>query len=66
MQESKETYMFQSSNADQNFTTETKSQSQIPDYALDREELLRIRDLKLLTSDRDYIFFALRLIIRRN
>jgi hypothetical protein len=30
-------------------------------YVLDREELLRIRDLKLLTSDRDYIFFALQL-----
>lgn len=30
-------------------------------YMLDREELLRIRDLKLLTSDRDYVFFALQL-----
>lgn len=30
-------------------------------YVLDREELLRTRDLKLLTSDRDYIFFALQL-----
>jgi len=30
-------------------------------YSLDREELLRIRDLKLLTSDRDYIFFALQI-----
>ncbi|MEP1079482.1 hypothetical protein NDI52_29165 [Leptolyngbya sp. PL-A3] len=30
-------------------------------YVLDREELFRIRDLKLLTSDRDYIFFALQL-----
>jgi hypothetical protein len=30
-------------------------------YTLDREELLRIRNLKLLTSDRDYIFFALQL-----
>jgi len=30
-------------------------------YALDREELLCIRGLKLLTSDRDYIFFALQL-----
>lgn len=30
-------------------------------YSLDREELLRIRNLKLLTSDRDYIFFALQL-----
>lgn len=28
---------------------------------LDREELFRIRDLKLLTSDLDYIFFALQL-----
>lgn len=28
-------------------------------YFLDREELLRIRGLKLLTSDRDYVFFAL-------
>ncbi len=26
-------------------------------YTLDREELLRIRELKLLTSDRDYIFW---------
>jgi hypothetical protein len=30
-------------------------------YVIDREELFRIRDLKLLTSDRDYIFFALQL-----
>jgi hypothetical protein len=30
-------------------------------YTLNREELFRIRDLKLLTSDRDYIFFALQL-----
>lgn len=30
-------------------------------YSLNREELLRIRDLKLLTSDRDYIFFALQI-----
>ncbi|WNZ47370.1 hypothetical protein Q2T42_05920 [Leptolyngbya boryana CZ1] len=28
-------------------------------YPLDRDELLRIRSLKLLTSDRDYVFFAL-------
>lgn len=28
-------------------------------YSLDRDELLRIRTLKLLTSDRDYVFFAL-------
>jgi hypothetical protein len=32
-----------------------------PDYRLDREELLRIRNLKLLTSDRDYVFFALQI-----
>ena len=30
-------------------------------YCLDREELLRIRELKLLTSDRDYLFFALQI-----
>ncbi|MBD1847873.1 hypothetical protein H6F89_31735 [Cyanobacteria bacterium FACHB-63] len=30
-------------------------------YALDREELLRIRSIKLLTSDRDYVFFALQI-----
>lgn len=30
-------------------------------YMLDRDELLRIRDLKLLTSDRDYVFFALQI-----
>lgn len=30
-------------------------------YCLDRDELLRIRDLKLLTSDRDYVFFALQI-----
>ncbi|WP_088889889.1 hypothetical protein [Leptolyngbya ohadii] len=30
-------------------------------YSLNRDELLRIRDLKLLTSDRDYVFFALQL-----
>jgi len=30
-------------------------------YLLDREELFRIRQLKLLTSDRDYIFFALQI-----
>jgi hypothetical protein len=28
-------------------------------YWIDRDELLRIRNLKLLTSDRDYVFFAL-------
>lgn len=30
-------------------------------YELDREELLRVRDMKLLTSDRDYVFFALQI-----
>ncbi|MBW4491236.1 MAG: hypothetical protein KME12_26065 [Trichocoleus desertorum ATA4-8-CV12] len=30
-------------------------------YIVDREELLRIRNLKLLSSDRDYIFFALQI-----
>ena len=30
-------------------------------YLLDREELLRIRQMKLLTSDRDYLFFALQI-----
>lgn len=30
-------------------------------YLLNREELLRVRELKLLTSDRDYIFFALQI-----
>ena len=30
-------------------------------YPLDREELLRIREMKLLTSDRDYVFFALQI-----
>jgi hypothetical protein len=28
-------------------------------YPVDRDELLRIRSLKLLTSARDYVFFAL-------
>ncbi|MBD1847840.1 hypothetical protein H6F89_31555 [Cyanobacteria bacterium FACHB-63] len=28
-------------------------------YSLDRDELLWIRSLKLLTSNRDYVFFAL-------
>ena len=31
------------------------------DYQIDREELLRIRQMKLLTSDRDYVFFALQI-----
>jgi hypothetical protein len=30
-------------------------------YLLNREELLRLRNLKLLTSDRDYVFFALQI-----
>ncbi len=30
-------------------------------YLLTYEELLRIRTLKLLTSDRDYVFFALQI-----
>lgn len=32
-----------------------------PCYSLDRDELLRIRQLKLLTSDRDYVFFTLQI-----
>ncbi|MBD1821573.1 hypothetical protein H6F51_03495 [Cyanobacteria bacterium FACHB-DQ100] len=28
-------------------------------YLVDRDELLRIRSLRLLTSGRDYVFFAL-------
>lgn len=30
-------------------------------YSLDREELLRMRNIRLLTSDRDYVFFALQI-----
>ena len=30
-------------------------------YLLDREEVLRVRNLKLVTNDRDYIFFALQI-----
>ncbi|MBD3881714.1 hypothetical protein IFO70_08100 [Phormidium tenue FACHB-886] len=30
-------------------------------YLLDREELLSLRERKLLTSDRDYVFFALQI-----
>jgi len=30
-------------------------------YLIDREELLRIRQIKLLTNDRDYVFFALQI-----
>lgn len=37
------------------------STTQQTGYWLDREELLRIRDRKLLTSDRDYLFFALQI-----
>lgn len=37
--------------------TQTTSNS----YPLDRDELLRIREMKLLTSDRDYLFFALQI-----
>ena len=35
--------------------------STAPGYSLDREELIRIRTLKLLTSNRDYVFFALQI-----
>lgn len=41
--------------------TQQASVSSIAGYLLDREELIRIRSLKLLTSDRDYIFFALQI-----
>ncbi|HEY9630550.1 MAG TPA: hypothetical protein V6C84_24910 [Coleofasciculaceae cyanobacterium] len=30
-------------------------------YCLDRDELMHIRQRKLLTSDRDYLFFALQI-----
>lgn len=30
-------------------------------YWLDREELMKIRDRKLLSSDRDYLYFALQI-----
>lgn len=30
-------------------------------YLLSHEELLRVRSLKILTSDRDYVFFALQI-----
>ncbi len=30
-------------------------------YSIDRDELLRIRQMKILTSDRDYLFFALQI-----
>ena len=30
-------------------------------YSIDRDELLRIRQMKLLTSDRDYLFLALQI-----
>lgn len=32
-----------------------------PGYELTREELYRIRSLKLLTNDRDYLYFALQI-----
>lgn len=31
------------------------------EYILDRDELLQIRQRKLLTSDRDYLYFALQI-----
>ncbi|PSB14765.1 hypothetical protein C7B61_20775 [filamentous cyanobacterium CCP1] len=34
---------------------------QTASYLIDRDELLRIRAMKLLTSDRDYLFFALQI-----
>lgn len=37
------------------------SPSEPMSYLIDREELLRIRDMKLLTSARDYVFFALQI-----
>lgn len=39
----------------------TSTQSLTNVYVIDRKELLRIRDLKLITSDRDYVFFALQI-----
>lgn len=39
----------------------THAPTSAPNYSLDREELLRLRSLKLLTSDRDYVFFALQI-----
>lgn len=39
----------------------TTSTQASPNYLIDREELLRIREMKLLTSDRDYLFFALQI-----
>ncbi|MEP0924895.1 hypothetical protein [Leptolyngbya sp. ST-U4] len=39
----------------------THEPTSTPEYLLHREELLRIRSLKLLTSDRDYVFFALQI-----
>jgi hypothetical protein len=41
--------------------TQHKSESSTAGYRLDREELIRIRNLRLLTSDRDYVFFALQI-----
>ena len=37
------------------------AQSASTSYQFDRDELLRIRQMKLLTSDRDYVFFALQI-----
>lgn len=37
------------------------STQESPTYLVNREELLRIRTMKLLTSDRDYLFFALQI-----
>ena len=39
--------------------TQREPESSMAGYLLDREELIRIRNLRLLTSDRDYVLFAL-------
>lgn len=39
----------------------TQNKTAAASYQLDREELLRIRNLKLLTSARDCVFFALQI-----
>lgn len=41
--------------------TITASTAESANYLLDRKELLLIRDMKLLTSHRDYLFFALQI-----
>lgn len=41
--------------------TQSVSASSTAGYLIDQEELIRIRSLKLLTSDRDYVFFALQI-----